>query len=174
MFRENLDADGNQDDSAEERRLVFHQRAKALACKGAEETAEGGDYADEGNGKVGVRVGKRHRQSDPRRQGVDAGRHRLGKDQLISKGRGIAGKFRVSEILNGFDKHFSTQKSQKYQGDPMVHHFHVLAEGGAGKIADERHQRLKYPETDRRGDQFFPFLRIADPVGDRYGKGVHG
>lgn len=164
MLREDLDPDGDEDDAAEYGGLVFHQHAEFFSCKGAEEAAERRDDADEGNGKAGIRVGEGHRQGDSRRQGIDAGCHRLGEDETVSKGPRVAGLLGIAQASDGFREHFSAQESQKDQGDPMVDRFHVAAEGCSCQIPNQGHQCLKDTEACCGDDQLLFLVLITDAV----------
>ena len=82
---------------------------------------------------------------------------------------------RLSALLPHFKKHLAADKSQQYEGQPVVDSLDFIREGAGDGVADERHNPLKKPETaGHLEDGGCPYVADHHAAGDTYSKGVHG
>ena len=138
-----------------------------------------GDADEEGHGGNDQRAGKGHEKivihnGKAHRQRVYGGGDALNEQrvQADSVMRGF-----LLLVTDALQQHFSADKEKQRQcdpGDPFLKHFKILHHRVHTDPADHGHQRLKETEHTRDAAHLFPFHSwVAQPVGERYGKGVH-
>jgi hypothetical protein len=92
------------------------------------------------------------RKSYADRQGVDTGRDRQYKqDENIRRIRILFDGFDLQGLIN----HFSANRGQKSESDPMVIMCYVFSQGQTGQRADQGHERLKGTEENRHSQSVF-------------------
>ncbi len=138
MLDDDLEADGNEDEAANDLDFALEEMAEAFAEGDAAIGQNKGDQADDryGQGNRGFQQGKR----DPYRQRVDAGRER--QDQQDEEVGGIAvllGRF----DLEGLIDHLAPDKAQQRKRHPVIVRGDVSLQAQTRQKADDGHDRLK-------------------------------
>ena len=148
MFEEDADADGDEDEAAEEFGLEAAGDFFAVVegDAEAEEAAEEGDETDgaEGEGEGGETVVAGAGEGDAYGEGVYAGGQRqresgfqaLGVDRLLPF---------LPECIN---YHLSAYECEHPEGYPVVHRLQISTEAVCQQPPDKRHKRLE--QTNRK------------------------
>ncbi len=167
-----LDADANQDDTAENSSLACYLVAEGLADINAAEAETEGDGTDDDDrdqcfDEAMVGNGKAYRK------GIYRGRYSLKDDSL--GGKLCAGAF-LAFVMPALVDHFTAyegKQAESYPGDKhreAVEHFDY---GMYAYPADKRHKTLANAEGARYFDAFFlAHAGLCKSVCQGYGKGV--
>lgn len=175
MLDEHLDADGDEDDAAQQVGPDFPGNGFS-ALDAGREPDEGQQEGNPADNQQGIQNFGELRHADAGKrdadgQSVDAGGDGQGQDDLQTLGIEVP----VLLLLEGFDNHFGAQKSQDAEGNPVVNVFDEMPEIFRSYPSDERIEPLEEAEGERHRQHGFPLEAFQDDAaGQRHGEAVHG
>ncbi len=166
MLKADFQTNANQDDPTEYLGAMPEQPSKPGTDPCSHQTAKQGDHPDKS--RSGQDIDPHHRKTDPDSKGVDTGGDRLHQQDTQGKTARDNLPLGGAQIVQSVEHHLPADCREQSERDPMVKCADRIAEGASGKIACDRHQRLKQPE---RGGGLYRLPAAESPVGKPVGEG---